>query len=586
MDRPEIGVDVGMTIRCLWAALVLVLGLSHGVAAQDRAWLQIEAQPNLADAQDRARAYSALFPDVAGFQIASGWYAITLGPYAPDAAAGQIFDLKRENMIPSDSFITDGSDHGQQFWPVGQIGTSPDDPAVAVAPVLPVDPVVVADETVREAKASEAELTRDGRMELQTALGWYGFYAAAVDGSFGAGTRNSMAEWQSVNGFEPTGVLTTMQRAALLENYQADQAEFGFQTITEAEAGIEITLPMSLIQFDRYEPPFVHYIEKAGSGLRVYLISEPGDQSSLYGLYDILQTLEVVPADGDRVRGEDSFTINAQSATVQSYAYAEAVNGTVKGYMVVWNPADADRMSRILPALKTSFRPLGDKALDPGLVPMDDAARSGLLSGLEVKAPILSRSGFYIDAAGSVLTTVEAVASCNRVTIDHDIDATVRLADAATGLAVLTPAQPLAPSAYAQFQTGTLRLGSEISVAGYSYEAKLPAPVLSFGVFEEDKGLNGETGIARLAIALLPGDAGGPVVDQTGAVIGMALPAMVNGAKLLPDGVAFSASAATIMATLTKAGVVPSTSTQTAIATPDALNAAALGMTVLVSCWE
>ena len=110
--------------------------------------------------------------------------------------------------------------------------------------------------------------------------------------------------------------------------------------------------------------------------------------------------------------------------------------------------------------------------------------------------------------------------------------------------------------------------------------------MLSFGVFEEDKGLNGETGIARLAIALLPGDAGGPVVDQTGAVIGMALPAMVNGAKLLPDGVAFSASAATIMATLTKAGVVPSTSSQTAIATPDALNAAALGMTVLVSCWE
>ena len=442
------------------------------------------------------------------------------------------------------------------------------------------------DETVRQAKASEADLTRDERKALQTALGWYGFYTAAVDGSFGPGTRDSMAEWQGVNGFEPTGVLTTAQRLALITNYQMDQAEFGFQTITEAEAGIEITLPMSLIQFDHYEPPFVHFTEKAGSGLRVFLISEPGDQSSLYGLYDILQTLEVVPVDGERVRGEDSFTINAQSATVQSYAYAQTSKGMVKGFMVVWNPADADRIARILPAMKASFRPVGDKALDPGLVPMDEAARSGLLSGLDVKTPILSRSGFFIDAVGTVLTTVDAVGSCGRITIDHDIAAAVKVTDAAAGIAVLVPAQPLAPSAFAQFQTGALRMGSEVSVAGYSYEAKLPAPVLSFGILQEDKGLNGEPDIARLAIALLPGDAGGPVVDQTGSVIGMALPTAIDGAKLLPDGVAFAVSSAAIGAVLAKAGIVASTGTQSRIATPDALNAAALGMTVLVSCWE
>ena len=577
-----------MNVRVLLIALVALLGLSRMAGAQEQAWLQIEAQPSLASAQDRARAYAALFSDVAGFQIGSGWYAIVLGPYAPEAAAGRIFDLKRENMIPGDSFITDGSDHGQQFWPVGQVGDPAvvADPLIAVEPLVPVEPSEVPDETLRQAKASEAELTRDGRKDLQTALGWYGFYTAAVDGSFGPGTRNSMADWQGANGFEATGVLTTAQRMALLTNYQADQAEFGFETISEAEAGIEITLPMSLLQFDRYEPPFVHFVEKAGSGMQVYLISEPGDQSSLYGLYDILQTLEVVPVDGERLRGEDSFTINAGSAEVQSYAYAETSKGMVKGFLVVWKPADADRMARILPALKASFRPVGDKALDPGLVPMDEAARSGLLSGLEVKTPILSRSGFFVDAAGTVLTTVDAVGSCGRITIDHDIDAVVKVADAASGLAVLTPTQPLAPSVFAQFQTGGMRLGSEIVVAGYSYEAKLPAPVLSFGTLEEDKGLNGEAGIARLSIALLPGDAGGPVVDQSGAVIGLALPALADGAKLLPDGVAFAASSATILAMLTKAGVTSGTSIGTAIATPDALNDAALGMTVLVSCWE
>ena len=57
------------------------------------------------------------------------------------------------------------------------------------------------------------------------------------------------------------------------------------------------------MQFDHYEPPFVHYGERGGSGVRVLLISQPGDQSTLFGLYDILQTLEIVPLDGERERG-------------------------------------------------------------------------------------------------------------------------------------------------------------------------------------------------------------------------------------------------------------------------------------------
>jgi S1-C subfamily serine protease len=330
----------------------------------------------------------------------------------------------------------------------------------------------------------------------------------------------------------------------------------------------------------------VHFAEKDGSGLRVILISEPGDQNSLYGLYDILQTLEVVPAQGERSRNERDFTINAVSDTVQSFAYAEASKGMVKGYLVVWNPADAERMQRILPAMAASFRSVGDKALDPGLVPMDEAARSGLLSGLEVKTAKLSRSGFFVDAKGTVVTTTEAVAQCGRVTIENDTDATVTATDAALGLAILTPSTPMAPAAFAAFDTGAVRKGAEIAVAGYSYEARLPAPVLTFGTLEDDKGLNGEAGVLRLAIPVLPGDAGGPVVDASGAVVGMLLPGAANGAKLLPDGVAFAATAQALTQALAAAGVVTSAPSTTGLATPDALNAQALGMTVLVSCWE
>ena len=587
------GLTVKTKFNTVLLATLMVLGFATGALAQNQAWLQIEAQPSLTAAQDRARAYAALFPNVAGFRVGAGWYGIVLGPYAPAAAAGRLNDLKLENMIPADSFITDGSAHGQQFWPVGQPALpETETPAVALPdPTGAPDPaplVVVAapDETLKQAKQSEAALTRDDRIALQQAMAWYGFYAAALDGAFGPGTRDSMAAWQEAKGIEATGVLTTQQRATLLTSYKADQAEFGFVTLTEPEAGIEITLPGSLVQFDHYEPPFVYFNAKNASGLRVILISEPGNQDSLFGLYDVLQTLEVVPAMGARSRDDTSFTINAASTTVESYAYAEAKNGMIKGFLVVWNPSDAERMTRILPVLKASFRPVGDKALDPGLVPMDEAARSGLLSGLEVTTPKFSRSGFYIDAKGSVLTTVEAVAQCGRVTIDHETDAAVTLSDGPSGLAVLTPKAALAPQAFANFQTAPVRLGSEIAVAGYSYEDKLPAAVLTFGSLKENTGLNGEPGVSRLEIPSLPGDAGGPLLDQTGAVLGMLLPTAVGGARILPRGVAFAASSDIIAQVLTKAGITPTTAATTIAATPDALNSAALGMTVLVSCWE
>ncbi len=583
--------DDFMIFRVLsFVVLTLLSGLAPA-SAQQQAWVQIEALPTLRDAQDRASAFAAALPDVAGFQIATGWYAVTLGPYAAAEAAGRLSDLKRQGLIPRDSYITDGRLHKLQFWPIGQasmlLETTPEPPDVAAAPqALPEAEVEVVVETLAQARAAEAGLTRDERMALQEALAWYGVYAGKIDGSFGKGTRASIVAWQTAAGFEPTGVLSTDQRGILTSNHQADLAEFGFERLAEPEAGIEMTLPMAMLEFDHYEPPFVHFSAKNGSDLRVILISEPGDKASLFGLYDVLQTLEVVPAEGARSRGERSFSINAASDKVESYAYAELKDGTVKGYLVVWKPEDAARMARILPLMQSSFASTGTKALDPGLVPLDDTARAGLLSGLEVKMPRLSRSGFYVDAKGDVVTTIEAVAQCARVTIDTDTEADVLAQDASSGLAILRPKQTLAPEVFARLQAGPSRAGAQISVAGYSYEGKLPAPVLTLGSLAETVGLNGEAGVARLSLPLLPGDAGGPVLDATGSVIGMVLAGVKTGAKVLPEGVAFAVQAPAIAQALLAAGISAQMSEVTEIATPDALSAAGMGMTVLVSCWD
>ena len=96
------------------------------------------------------------------------------------------------------------------------------------------DLVGTPDETKAEARDSEALLLPEDRMALQTALQWFGFYAGAIDGDYGPGTRKSMAAWQEAQGVDATGVLTTRQRAALLGAYQEQMAVYGFASVRDA----------------------------------------------------------------------------------------------------------------------------------------------------------------------------------------------------------------------------------------------------------------------------------------------------------------------------------------------------------------
>jgi hypothetical protein len=202
--------------------------------------------------------------------------------------------------------------------------------------------------------------------------------------------------------------------------HQTAVAELGLTRVTEPEAGIQIDLPLGLVEFDRYEPPFVRYSPRDNSGVQVFLISEPGDQGTLIGLYDMLQSLDIVPPDGPRERSDRSFTLSGRDRRIESYTSVSLSGGLIKGFTLVWPVEQGDRMARVLAAMQASFEPTGDRALDPGLAPLPDDQLEGLLSGLEVRRPVRSRSGFFIDAQGTVLTTTDVLQNCTELTIEGD----------------------------------------------------------------------------------------------------------------------------------------------------------------------
>ncbi len=580
----------------IFYTVILALTLAAGSARAQDTWIQIEALPTLTQAEERARAWSSAFPDVNGFRLASGWYAVAVGPYSEEGAANRLFALRSERLIPSDSFIADGGSFRARFWPVGggaiapvapeaPEAEQPAEPAGQVIVIQPPQPEVIPDETRAEARRSEAQLNADQRKELQVALQWFGFYNAAIDGAFGRGTRASMAAWQAANGYEETGVLTTRQRGALNAAYRADLDALGLGRVVENRAGIEIEMPIRLVEFDDYAPPFVRYGEKDGSGIQVLLISQEGTQATLDGLYDVMQTLEIVPLEGPRQREGRSFTLTGQNAQIHSTSYARLDDGMIKGFTLIYPPDQAERMMRAAQIMRDTLQSIGP-ALDPTLGAREAVQSRDLLSGLEIRQPDRTRSGVYIDPQGAVLTMAEAVRGCARVTLDDLYEATVVAEDAASGLALLRPEEDLAPLGVAKLALDAPRIGGAAAVAGFPFGSALPSATLTNGTIEDVAGLSGEQNLLRLQAETEAGDAGGPVLDPAGNVAGVLMPAPEDTTRQLPPGVRFAVKAGAAQAFLSEQGIdAVAEPGAPALAPPD-LTQAAMAMTVLVSCWN
>jgi hypothetical protein len=207
-----------------------------------------------------------------------------------------------------------------------------------------------------------------------------------------------------------------------------------------------------------------------------------------------------------------------------------------------------------------------------------------------VRRPEVLRSGFFVDAGGTVVTTTEAISGetgqCDRILIDNAYPAGVAFRDDALGIAVLRPEQALAPLAFARVAEMAGPLRGEVAVAGFPFDGALSYASTSFGTISAVTGVDGEDWMQRLDLRTADSEAGAPVLDPTGAVLGMVLPGSA-GQRMLPDEVTLALGADSLRAALTEAGVA----LPVMLGSGDGLNRdqlARLGadIAVRVSCWN
>jgi peptidoglycan hydrolase-like protein with peptidoglycan-binding domain len=573
------------SIKHIFIFIFVIWGYSAmGQLAPDRyVWIQIEAQPNRAAAMARIKTYKQEISNVVGFEIEGGWFGIALGPYKSDAADTLLAKLKKSELIPRDSFVARGVTYGRQFYaPRSSI------PKLATAQSLTetktdLETELSGTDNLELTKISENALTFDEKRYLQRALAWASHYQGKIDGLYGPETRRAMKDWQIENKYPKTGVMTPSQRGIILNNFTPVMTRLNLAPVTNLRAGITLLVPRGIMGSAQYDAPFVRFEATDTSNTQIILISQVGDAKRLRALFEVIQTLNIVPKGGALKLDEAGFSIETSNNELFTTGFAKLIDGEIKGAILVWPTKDEAQRLRLKEQIFGSFDSFKGvlpeaEFFETGLLPKD------ILSGLQIRQPIFARSGIFLNAQGMVLTASQDLEICGSIEVGFGTQVKIKASN--SYVTVLSPMENISPPAISSFQLGPLKAPRRITAGGYSYGGSLGSPTLTRGLLQDLKDLTNDRNISRLEINTLPGDAGGPIYNSGGAVIGILLPKREDPNRQLPDDVHFAANLDLIISLLDEENIQLS-STETKVHS-DLVNLSktAKNSIALVKCWE
>jgi hypothetical protein len=134
-----------------------------------------------------------------------------------------------------------------------------------------------------------------------------------------------------------------------------------------------------------------------------------------------------------------------------------------------------------------------------------------------------SGTGFAVGPT-SVLSNAHVVTDCKEVDLTSvggdTFTAKVTARDTRNDLALLTLEAPRHP--YASFRRTSLRAGEDVVALGFPYRGLLASDVnVSVGNVSAMAGLRNDTSQMQISAPVQPGNSGGPLLDEAGAVAGV-----------------------------------------------------------------
>jgi len=146
-----------------------------------------------------------------------------------------------------------------------------------------------------------------------------------------------------------------------------------------------------------------------------------------------------------------------------------------------------------------------------------------------------SGTGFYISADGHVLTNAHVVDECSSLAVESigkpAVEARLVASDARNDLAVIQTKGRARRTA--AFRAGSVRQGESVVVYGFPLSGAIASTGnATAGNVSALAGLRDDTRMLQISAPVQPGNSGGPLMDMTGAVVGVVV-GKLNAAKVM-----------------------------------------------------
>ena len=204
---------------------------------------------------------------------------------------------------------------------------------------------------------------------------------------------------------------------------------------------------------------------------------------------------------------------------------------------------------------------------------------------------VASGSGFYVSDQGHIITNHHVIDGCKDMKVHSKgkVLETIKIADdARNDLALLkieeTPAHVFALSQKSPFPL------QDIIVAGYPFGDRVSSTLkFTQGIVSSIAGLSNDYSQIQIDAALQPGNSGGPIMDEFGNIVAVAvaklsLKKILKDYGVVPENTNFGVKASAVK-NLMEGNGVPFKAPNTEVITKQDLSRIAMDGTVFLSCW-
>ncbi|WP_333826138.1 peptidoglycan-binding domain-containing protein [Pinisolibacter sp.] len=462
--------------------------------------------------------------------------------------------------------------HGDHRWPIAAAALAAaliGSPTSATAQLPSARPTGDPARTMEAARLAYEALPLADRIDIQDGLVWTGDYSGALDGTFGRMTFEAITAYQTRHRFAPDGILTAPARKGLAETALAKKTAVGFRPFDDKATGIRIHLPAKLVGAPTKRPAGSRY-EGRGGQVRIDTFAFP--DGDLAGLFERMKAETPGRKVTYAVLRPDWFVISDESGGQHGYARFARSDKGIRGFVFTVDAKLAVELDRVVIATAGRFEPFPGAAAPTTTTPATPTPATPTPEAAKPAAPpsVAATASGLVVAPGKVLTAAAAVGGCRSLTVAGK-SATVATTDAG-GVATLSVTGGTAGS----IRLSTATKGDATTVA--SGESGGAAAVVA---------VPGEVKGGRLVAALQRGSQGAPVLDATGALVGLVMgrpdEARAVAGLIPPAGYDLTTSAA-LSAAVTAAGATIDPATSGEPTTTGRLVAGWAGRIVAVEC--